>query len=164
MKKIYIVRHAKAQKNGFESDFDRDLNSKGKEDIQTMFSRLQKYDLKPDFFLASPALRTAKTAKKFALLYGFDEDKISFDQRLYEISALELFEILKSLDDTINELFIVGHNPCMLELCELLSEICLQSFPTCSVLGLELNITSFKELQTHNAKLLFFENLKEKRS
>ena len=33
MKKIYLLRHAKAFKEGL-NDFERDLNEKGKEDIK----------------------------------------------------------------------------------------------------------------------------------
>ncbi len=45
---------------------------------------------------------------------------------------------MQDIDDEFNEVFLVGHNPGLMELGELLSSLCLASFPTSSILCLEL--------------------------
>lgn len=64
MKKIYIIRHAKAVKDENIQDFERRLSESGKEDLKRLFQKLQAYEIKPDFILSSPSKRTAKTTKK----------------------------------------------------------------------------------------------------
>ncbi|EKE4776825.1 histidine phosphatase family protein, partial [Campylobacter coli] len=66
MKKIYILRHAKAVKDEEVQDFDRKLNKRGKEDLEKLFYNLKTHAIKFDFILSSPSKRTAKTAKKIA--------------------------------------------------------------------------------------------------
>ncbi|WP_186299813.1 SixA phosphatase family protein, partial [Campylobacter jejuni] len=70
MKKIYIIRHAKASKSGDIDDFERKLTKSGKEDLKKLFKNLASHEIYPDLVLSSPAVRTAKTAKKIAKFYN----------------------------------------------------------------------------------------------
>lgn len=158
MKKLYILRHAKAKKFSPEGDFERDLSARAKDDIKIMLKRLEPYALRPECFLSSPALRAKKTALKFS--EHFNNAPIIYDARLYEADAGQIYEILKQMDERINEMFLVGHNPALLELCEFLGELSMQNFATCSVLGLEFS--SFKQLLPGKNKILFYESLKNK--
>lgn len=156
MKKIYLLRHAKAFKEGL-NDFERDLNEKGKEDIKKMLKKLEKYGLSFDMIVSSKATRALKTAKKFAQHYN---KELHLEDSFYEANANDLFSYIKNLDDSINSVLLVGHNPALSELAELLSDICINSFPTSSVLGLYFESDSFKNLKEHEAKILFFECVK----
>ena len=40
MKKIYIIRHAKAEQKGYDKDFERNLNKKGEQEIKDMLKKL----------------------------------------------------------------------------------------------------------------------------
>ncbi len=160
MKKIYLIRHAKAEQDNYDKDFERDLTKKGEQEVKDMLKRLKNRHLKVQHFIASSALRAARTARLLARGLKVDEKDIVFDERLYEADENELFEFIKGLSDEFDELCIVGHNPAMRELCELLSEIYLSSFPTCSVFGLEFDDESFATIKPHSGKLLFFEHIK----
>ncbi|SUX26853.1 hypothetical protein [Campylobacter upsaliensis] len=46
MKKIYILRHAKAEKEIKIDDFSRKLTKKGKDELKILLQRLQKYEIK----------------------------------------------------------------------------------------------------------------------
>ncbi|EAH5861318.1 hypothetical protein EFW03_08230, partial [Campylobacter jejuni] len=70
-------------------------------------------------------------------------------------------KILQDIDDEFNEVFLVGHNPSLMELGELLSSLCLASFPTSSILCLEFDIKEFKNLKKHSGKLVFFEHVRK---
>lgn len=158
MKKIYILRHAKAQKEIKIDDFSRKFTKRGKNELKALFESLQKYEIKWDKIYASPAFRTKKTAKIIAKNYAYDTKEIAFIDAFYEADEMELFAFLKNLDEGIENVLLVGHNPALLKLCELLSSLCLHSFPTSSMLCLECE--SFKDLKEHSAKLVFFEHIK----
>ncbi|HEC1562742.1 phosphohistidine phosphatase SixA [Campylobacter upsaliensis] len=158
MKKIYILRHAKAEKEIKIDDFSRKLTKKGKDELKILLQRLQKYEIKWDRIYASPAFRTKKTAKIIAKNYAYDKKEIDLIVAFYEADEMWLFAFLKNLDESINNVLLVGHNPALLKLCELLSPLCLHSFPTSSMLCLECE--SFKDLKEHSAKLVFFEHIK----
>ena len=160
MKKIYLIRHAKAEKSSENGDFKRDLSKKGEQEIKDMLKRLKHRDLRVGRFISSPALRAARTARLLARGLKVDEKDICFEQHIYEADENELYEFIKGLDDGVSELCIVGHNPALRELCELLSEIYLSSFPTCSVFGLEFDDESFATIKPHSGRLLFFEHIK----
>lgn len=159
MKKIYIIRHAKAQQSGYDKDYERDLNKKGEQEIKDMLKKLKARAFKPDAFISSAALRAARTARLLAK--GLGVKSLHFDEKLYLASENALFEYIKSLDDKHESVCIVGHNPAMRELCELLSQIYLSSFPTCSVFGLEFDTQKFADIKSHSGKLLFFEHIKK---
>lgn len=159
MKKIYLLRHAKAEKEA-KSDLKRDLNLKGKEDIKKLCLKLKTYNIAFDLIASSPATRASKTAKKVAEFLSYAEDKIHFEQSIYEANASELFSYVKALDDELGSILLVGHNPSLCELAELLSDICINSFPTSSMLALEFDVTSFKDIKEHSGKILFFECVK----
>lgn len=161
MKKIYIIRHAKAEQDFAGSDFERSLTKKGKEQIKEMLKRLKHHALKPNIILASPAKRTTQTARLFARGLKLCEKAICFEPSFYEADAAGLFAHLKGLNDDITELCVVGHNPALRDLCELLSQIYISSFPTCSVFGLEFDAQKFADIKEHSGKLLFFEHLKK---
>lgn len=159
MKKIFIIRHAKAEQKNYDKDFERNLNKKGEQEIKDMLKKLKLRKFKPDLFISSAALRAARTARLLAK--GLNVKKVHFDERLYMASENTLFEYIKSLDNANESVCIVGHNPALRELCELLSQIYLSSFPTCSVFGLEFDNESFADIKAHSGKLLFFEHIKK---
>ncbi|ELV9659028.1 histidine phosphatase family protein [Campylobacter jejuni] len=161
MKKIYIIRHTKASKSEDIDDFERKLTKSGKEDLKKLFKNLASHEIHPDLVLSSPAVRTAKTAKKIAKFYNFDKNRICFDERLYLCNVENLLKILQDIDDEFNEVFLVGHNPSLMELGGLLSSLCLASFPTSSILCLEFDIKEFKNLKKHSGKLVFFEHVRK---
>ncbi len=158
MQRIYILRHAKAQKEMETDDFSRKLTKKGKEELKMLFKKLKNYKIKWDKIYASPATRTKKTAQIVVKNYGYEKEKICFVDTFYEANEKQLFEFLKNLDEGVENVLLVGHNPALLGLCEFLGSLCIHSFPTASLLCLECE--SFKNLKAHSAKLVFFEHIK----
>ena len=62
MKTIYFIRHAKSIHDGVTPDFERDLNTRGKDNAKMMGKRLKKMKIFPDAVYTSSAKRTLKTA------------------------------------------------------------------------------------------------------
>jgi len=158
MKKIYLLRHAKSNwKEEGLSDFDRSLNKRGKADLKFMAQRLKNFGVMPDLIISSPAKRAKSTSKRVARIIGYDESKISYEYALYNSSYQNYRYLLDSLDDSLKTLFIVAHNPTITETGEILSGAILTNMPTCSIVCIEFNTESFKDIKENSGKILFFD-------
>jgi phosphohistidine phosphatase len=105
MKSLTLFRHAKTERDSTTGrDFDRRLDERGERDAPRMGREIRDLGLDYDLILSSPAARAAETAE----LAGLEP---RFDQRVYDASAGELLEIVQAVDDQIETLMLVGHNP-----------------------------------------------------
>ena len=158
MKKLYLIRHAKSSwsEEGM-SDFERPLNKRGKKDLPFMANRLKEFGVKPDLILSSPAKRAQKSAKTIAETINYSADNISYDESLYDSSYTTYRYLLDSLDDKLNTVFIVAHNPTLTEVGERLSGAILTNIPTCSIVCIEFDVKSFKDIEEGSGKIIFFD-------
>lgn len=158
MKTIYLIRHAKSSWNEIGmSDFDRPLNKRGKKDLPYMANRLQEFGIKPDLILSSPAKRAVKTTKEIAQTVGYNEENIVYEESLYDSNYTNYRYLLDSLDDKIDSIFIIAHNPTLTDVGEKLSGAILTNIPTCSIVAIEFDVTSFKDIEEESGKILFFD-------
>lgn len=158
VKKIYLIRHAKSSwsEKGM-NDFDRPLNKQGKKDLHFMANRLKEFGIKPDLILSSTAKRAQKSAKAIAEIIKYNIDKIAFNDSLYDSSYTAYRYLLDTLNDKLKSIFIVGHNPTLTEMGERLSGAILTNIPTCSIVCIEFDVKSFKDIEEDSGKILFFD-------
>lgn len=158
MKKIYIMRHAKAikEKDNLD-DFDRKLSSKGKNDLKKLFEKLKSYSINIEFIYTSPAIRAVKTAKKILKKYALNKTQICKLDLLYKEDLNHLYSFILNLDSDKKEVLLVGHNPTLIKLIERLSSVHLDSFPTSSIICLEFEVEKFSSIQEHSGRVIFFE-------
>lgn len=158
MKKIYFIRHAKSSwEDESLSDFERGLNGRGKRDVVTMGKRLAKYNIFPDAVISSPAKRAKKTAKKICKEIGFIKQDIIYEASLYESSFEDYLEIIHSLSDDINSIFIIAHNPTITDVAERLGNIMIGNMPTCSICCVSFDVKDFKDIKAKEGKVVFFD-------
>ncbi len=158
MKKIYLIRHAKASDAEFGiNDFERALSKKGKNDASFMAKRLKHFGVLPDLIISSPAKRAKTTAKIISETLNYEKSSINFEESLYDSSYQTYRYLLDSMDDSIKSLFIVAHNPTITETGEILSGAILTNMPTCSIVCIEFDVKSFKDIKENNGKILFFD-------
>jgi phosphohistidine phosphatase len=121
MKTLLLLRHAKSSwKDPELDDHDRPLNKRGKADAPRMGQLLQEEGLVPDFILASSAKRCRKTAEHVIHASGYrGETRITGE--IYEASAARLLELIAALEDDLERVLIIGHNPGLEELVERLT-------------------------------------------
>ena len=152
MKTLYFIRHAKAQQHGYEDDFNRDLTKRGEEDIarvaqelanelaNKLANNLANSAATAPRIISSSAKRALRTAQILAAGLGFKGQIEALDE-LYNAGARELLELVLNRLDAASpasgSAFIIGHNPTMHEVCELVSGRELLGFPTSSVFGVE---------------------------
>ena len=157
MKKIFLVRHAKSYWGDQSlSDFDRPLNKRGKSDAPLMGKILKGKRVKPDLIISSPAKRAKKTAMVIADKICFPENKISFNEELYEASTNDILRVLKKIDEGHKSVMLFGHNPGLTLLNNFISDNYIDNIPTCGVVALEFD-KNWKELDKSSCTQLFFE-------
>jgi len=112
MKQLTIVRHAHAEKHEADiEDFERRLDKRGRREAEQMAELAHALAIRPDYLLASPAVRAISTAKEFARALGFPLPKIRHDDRIYLAERAVLVTILRAVPPSARHVLIVGHNP-----------------------------------------------------
>jgi phosphohistidine phosphatase len=156
MKRIYFVRHAKAESfsEGI-SDYERGLRKKGKKDAQMIGSYLKLHDVKIDIILSSCALRAQESAMLLAEKLDFSGEKY-FLEELYYASDEEVLKIITAQDDTCENILIVGHNPQLNELINRISREHISKIPTMGVVALEFDTQQWTDVDTLKGKVDFF--------
>lgn len=158
MKKIYLIRHAKSSwKDEGLDDFSRPLSKRGERDVIFMGKRLHAFNVKPNIIYASPAKRASKTAKELAKIVDYPKKEVHFVEDLYDSSYEKYLTLIHQIEDTCNSIFIIGHNPEITEVGELLSGAILSNIPTCAIVCIEFDVKSFSEIGEDSGKVLFFD-------
>ncbi len=139
LKTLVLVRHAKSSwKDASLADRDRPLNRRGKHDAPEMGRRLADLVGTPDLIVSSPASRAMATACIIADAVGYPVDGIREDERIYRAGPAEILDVIRSLEDEQDRVFLIGHNPGLTELVNELSEPAVENVPTCGVVVLRL--------------------------
>lgn len=156
MKNLYLIRHAKSDWNDeSKNDFDRGLNKRGKKAIFTMAKALKERKAVPDLILSSPAKRAKLTAKGLAKETGYS-GKIKYIDALYMAEPKTVVEEIKKVNDKYKTLFVIGHNPEITELSNILIDEYIDNVPTLGIVAIKLPIDHWKKLKFEKGKLKFF--------
>lgn len=108
-RRLHLLRHAKsAWDDAMQSDHDRPLAPRGRRAVKLLHEYVREHEIAPQLVLCSTARRTVDTAR------GVDPGgELSLEPRLYAASAEELLARLHTIDDALNEVMVVGHNPAL---------------------------------------------------
>jgi phosphohistidine phosphatase len=121
MKTLLILRHAKSSwSDAGLADHERPLNKRGKRDAPRMGRLLREKDLLPDLILSSTAKRAKQTTEAVAEESGYGGD-IRYLGEFYAADPETILEVLRSIPDENIRVMVVGHNPGLEELVELIT-------------------------------------------
>ena len=155
---LYLVRHAKSSwKDASLADRDRPLSERGLNSAPDMGRRLAEQGHKPDLVISSPALRAFSTAKKIAKEADYDSSKIITHESLYFSGTRSMVDMLEGLDDGFDKVMIVGHNPAMTSLLNILCDSSVDNMPTCAVAVISFDTDSWSELSMTDGDLLSYD-------
>lgn len=158
MKTLYLVRHAKSSWDNRDlRDFDRPLNDRGQRDVPRMGAWLKEQGIKPDLILSSPAKRALATAQGLQGAMEFKDGLLQTDERLYLASPDEILEVISEVDNHVNHLFLVGHNPGHTDLANRLSEARIDNLPTGAIFAVSFPTQVWSRLKPRSGKFLFFQ-------
>ncbi|CAN5247363.1 MAG: SixA phosphatase family protein [Nocardioides sp.] len=121
MKTLVIMRHAKAEASA-PTDFERRLTERGHRDAADAGQWLASVGVAPDYALVSSAARTTQTWESAAEAAGWDVDLAEFDEDLYAANTDAALGLINRLDDGFETVVVVGHNPTMATLTQLVDD------------------------------------------
>ena len=156
-KKLFLVRHAKAQQESVDNtDFSRELADRGLRDASLVGSHLHQQGYKVDMIISSPAARALATAELFASQMDYNIDNIHTNEELYLASVRTFLQVVNQLKDGWDSVMLVSHNPTITYLGEYLSDAEVGNMPTGSVLVLQFDADSWSELGQRSGTMEVF--------
>jgi phosphohistidine phosphatase len=145
MKTLLLMRHGKSSwKNTELSDRDRPLSKRGIKASQHMGELLALRELVPQRIFASQAVRALETARILGEECNCSENIVSVDE-FYLAEPDKYINFLKTLPDDLERVLVVGHNPGMESLLQILSGQVL-SLPTAVIAYLSLPLKKWENL------------------
>jgi phosphohistidine phosphatase len=166
-RRIIVLRHAKADWPDVP-DQERPLADRGRRDAPETGRWLGGTGLVPELALCSPAVRTRETWKLVAHELS-TRPRTSYDERLYEATPGDLVAVVQELPDEVATVLLVGHNPGLQGLTEVLSgeaegealaRLRQTGFPTAAVAVLEFTVP-WKSVEPGTGRLVTFHTPKD---
>ena len=149
MKSLLILRHAKSSWKHLElPDHDRPLNKRGKRDAPRMGKLLREEKIIPEIIISSTAERARETAEAAARASAYN-GKIILKKSLYAAGPEAYIEALHTILNNYSIAMIVGHNPAIEELVELLTGET-HIMPTCSLASIKLSVDNWLDVNNHS--------------
>jgi phosphohistidine phosphatase len=140
MRRLMLLRHAKAERPRGVADHERPLSRRGRQSSLLVGRYMAEENLVPDLAVVSTALRTRETWELAAA--GFWEAVPRRDEpRLYDAPAETILDLVRETEAAVETLAVVGHNPGFHALALLLAaeapERLAEKFPTGALAVLE---------------------------
>jgi phosphohistidine phosphatase len=120
MRRLMLLRHAKAVPQGDLADENRPLAERGRTDMAAVAAFAAARALAPDLVLISPAIRTRETSE--LLLPAINPPPVHrIEPRLYSAPAEKVFGVVRETAPEIHSLMLVGHNPGLEDIARILT-------------------------------------------
>jgi phosphohistidine phosphatase len=142
MTTLLLLRHAKSSWDTMSlPDYDRPLAKRGRKAAPLIGAEIAQLGLRPDLILCSGAVRTRETLDLVLPALGAPQPEIVYDDAIYMATPTILLGLLRKLPtggSAPKSVLVVGHNPGLEELSELLvgggsaeaQELMAEKFPT----------------------------------
>lgn len=158
MKKIFLVRHAKSSWADLSlRDIERPLNKRGKRDAPFMAKLIAGKMPAPDAIVSSSAKRAFTTATQFAKAWGWSKKQIHINPSIYDAYSLDILELIRSLNDDWQCVFIFGHNPTFTDLAnQFPGGEHIDNVPTCGIVYLASKTKTWQNFSPQNTEVLQF--------
>ena len=153
MKNLFLLRHCEAyhfEEN--KSDHEKQLNENGRKCARLLKNWFKKNNIVLDYILTSSANRTLTTAN---IIFSNYENKIYQKKELYLCDYKDILKELKILDNKLNSVIIVGHEPSISESLKFLISYCRPDlayvtksfYPTGGLSVINFNITNWNKIE-----------------
>ena len=158
MRTLTIVRHAKSSWDAAGvPDRERPLNARGERDAPMMGQRLNESPVRPSLILSSKAVRAWTTAKIFAREISYPREFLQGDERLYLAGVRQILDVLAEQDSGFKSIMIVGHNPGLTGLANLLVPDVTPNLPTCGIVAVNIDSDDWNIRGNPASELLLFD-------
>jgi phosphohistidine phosphatase len=154
-----LLRHAQsADKQIGQTDQQRDLTPYGVKQSLKIASILLEQKTFPDKILCSTAQRTKTTLSFVAQVWKYDPEKIIYLEELYEASTRTLFQLISQLEDDLQHVMVVGHNPAISYLAEYLTKAEIGEMVPAGIAIIEFNTDFWNEVSAGSGHLIRYLN------
>jgi phosphohistidine phosphatase len=145
MKTLLLMRHAKSSwKHQELVDHERTLNKRGKKDAPLMGKLILEKELVPQLILSSSAVRAQLTAEAIVETVNYT-GAVELIDSFYMAEPNTYLEKLRKLPNDLERVMIIGHNPGLEGLVQILSHQ-VESLSTSAIAYLVLPIKDWSEL------------------
>jgi phosphohistidine phosphatase len=158
--RLTLVRHGRAEPQAAgQADFDRALDRRGLAEVAGMAQRCLELGVVPQELRASAALRTQQTAAAFARVFELPVDRVRLERGLYLAAAAALLESVHATAADVRHLMLVGHNPGLAELAQLLApRVRLEGFATAATCTMRFDGADWRGLRAGAAADVRYES------
>jgi phosphohistidine phosphatase len=161
MRRLLLFRHAKAERaEPGDRDFERALTERGRKDAARTGAYMAGHSLVPDRVVISPARRSQETWK--CAVGAFRSEPAALPvERLYDATPHAIFAIIKDTPPSAHSLLVVGHNPGLHELAQMLiasgdieaRELLREKLPTSGLVIIDFAIDDWSRLHPQSGRL-----------
>jgi phosphohistidine phosphatase len=152
---LYLLRHAQsAEKQPGQSDRQRELTRTGRNQAVEVANFFRDQNNSLNLILSSDADRAKTTATVIGEALRLKADQIIFDEKLYEASPRIIFERLSHLDDNLQHVLCVAHNPGISYLAEYLTKAEIGDMAPAGMAIIEFNLESWNEMASGTGDLI----------
>jgi phosphohistidine phosphatase len=162
MRRLMLLRHAKAVPQGGLADENRPLAERGRSDMTAVADFAVEKGLVPDLVLVSSSLRTRETWELLLPAFG-SPPAHRIEPRLYSAPSEQIFYVIREIAPEIQSLMLVGHNPGLEDVARILTgsgetDALIRfggTMPTSAFAGIDL-AGGWSDLQERTGRLEFF--------
>ena len=164
MRRLLLLRHAKSDWSVALPDNERQLNPRGRKAADRMGRYIQCEGLAPDKVLCSPAFRAAETWRLVQPCLK-SKPKVEHIEALYDFgSGTALLDIIRQSGGDAQTLMLVGHNPSVEGLANLLVGTgdpaalagLQRKYPTAALAVIDFEIVAWHEIAPSTGTLTSF--------
>lgn len=160
MRCLYLLRHAKSSWDDVSlADPDRPLAKRGREAAPRMAEWMKAEAVAPDLVLLSDARRVTETWDLVRSYLGSPPART--DNALYMAPPETMLAMLRGLDDAVENVMVIGHNPGLEQLALMLAgdekkkalKRLREKFPTAALAVLRFDVDGWSDIARGGARL-----------
>lgn len=160
MRRLMLLRHAKADRPAGVRDEERALSPRGRDSSAEVGAYMARHGLRPDLAVVSPSTRTRETWTLLAPAFG-KSPPARFEERLYEADAEDIIDVARETPGKVHTLLVVGHNPGFHEVANTLiasgdveaRERLNERFPTAALVVIDLPFDDWTRIHRASGRL-----------
>ena len=146
MKKVLVLRHAKAENACRIQDHDRELHPLGVSDSKLIGKYIASINSIPNLVISSSAIRAHSTAKN-VINAGSWQSKLLVNPSIYGGKPEYLLYLLAEQSDQYESVCLVGHEPNFSQFISLSTDEIYRPFGTANIALIDFNIDTWSDIK-----------------
>ncbi len=119
---LLVLRHAKSDWSVDTDDYNRPLKPRGVKAAQKMGNWMKQNGYNPDIVISSAARRAKETTRLIQQSLVINSESVGFEEDLYLADKKILLTKINAISEDRQTALLVGHNPGLEELIQMLSQ------------------------------------------